>query len=65
MAESDVVRVAREYREQLARNEDAALRRMSRYWVKIEKKLQNDLEALAREVLDRQAKGQAVPRQVI
>ena len=65
MAESDVVRVAREYREQLARNEDAALRRMSRYWVKIEKKLQNDLEALVREVLDRQAKGQAVPRQFI
>ena len=65
MAESDVVRVAREYREQLARNEHEALRRMSRYWVKIEKKLQNDLEALAREVLDRQAKGQAVPRQFI
>ena len=65
MAESDVVRVAREYREQLARNEHEALRRMSRYWVKIEKKLQNDLEALAREVLDRQAKGQGVPRQFI
>ena len=33
--ESAVVRIAREYREELVRNEDAALKRMARYWVQM------------------------------
>lgn len=65
MAEPDVVRVAREYREQLARNEDAALKRMSRFWVKMERGLMADYQALAQEVLDRKAAGMPVPRQFI
>ena len=65
MAESDVVRVAREYREQLARNEDAALKRMAKYWVGMEKRLTAEYQALAQEVIDRMARGEAVPRQYI
>ena len=63
--ESAAVRVAREYREQLARNEDAALRRMSRYWVQMEKRLSAEFQALAQEVLEREAAGNPVPRQFI
>ena len=57
--------IAREYRQQLARNEDEALRRLSRYWVRMEQRLTDDFEALARETLKRQAKGEAIPRQFL
>lgn len=63
--ESDVVRIAREYREQLARNESEALRRIARLWVKMERGLQSGYEDLAREVLARMARGEMVPRQFI
>ena len=63
--ESDAVRVAREYREQLARNEDAALRRMSRYWMKMEKSLEPRFFALSQEIKDLQDSGQPVPPQLI
>ena len=63
--ESDVVRVAREYREQLARNEDAALKRMARYWVNMERELEPRFIALAQQVKDLQDSGQPVPRQYI
>lgn len=63
--ESDAVRVAREYREQLARNEDAALRRMSRYWLKMEKSLEPRFFALSQEIKDLQDSGQPVPPQLI
>ena len=63
--ESDAVRVAREYREQLARNEDAALRRMSRYWMKMEKSLEPRFVALSQEIKDLQDNGQPVPPQLV
>ena len=63
--ESAVVRVAREYREQLARNEDAALKRMARYWVQMERSLEPRFIALAQQVKDLQDSGQPVPRQYI
>lgn len=63
--ESDAVRVAREYREQLARNEDAALRRMSRYWLKMEKTLEPRFFALSQEIKDLQDSGQPVLPQLI
>lgn len=63
--ESEVVRVAREYREQLARNESEALRLIARLWVKMERGLQSGYEDLAREVLARMARGEMVPRQFI
>lgn len=63
--ESAVVRVAREYREQLARNEDAALKRMARYWVNMERELEPRFIALAQQVKDLQDSGQPVPRQYI
>ena len=65
VTESDAVRVAREFREQLARNEDAALRRMSRYWLKMEKTLEPRFFALAQEIKDLQESGQPVPPQLI
>lgn len=63
--ESEAVRVAREYREQLVRNEDAALRRMSRYWVQMEKRLEPQYIALAQEIKDLRDSGQPVPDQYI
>ena len=65
MAESDVVRIAREYREQLERNEDQAIKRMSRYWVRMERQLQDSFTLLVQEIADLQAKGQAVPVQYV
>ena len=65
MTESAAVRVAREYREQLARNEDAALRRMSRYWVQMERDLEPRFLALAQQIKDMQDSGQVVPDQMI
>ena len=63
--ESDAVRVAREFREQLARNEDAALKRMSRYWMKMEKSLELQFFALSQEIKDLQDNGQPVSPQLI
>ena len=61
--ESDVVRIAREYREQLARNEDAALRRMAKYWIKMERDLEPYFISLAAEIKEREANGEIVPEQ--
>ena len=63
--ESAAVRVAREYRDALARNEDEALRRMSRYWVEMENDLLDQFRLLAQEIIDLTASGQAVPPQYI
>ena len=63
--ESRAVRVAREYREQLARNEDEALRRMARYWVKMENELEPQFIALAQQVKELQDAGRSVPPQYI
>ena len=63
--ESKAVRVAREYREQLARNEDEALRRMARYWVKMENELEPQFIALAQQVKELQDAGRSVPPQYI
>lgn len=63
--ESRAVRVAREYREQLARNEDEALRRMARYWVKMENELEPQFIALAQQVKELRDQGRSVPPQYI
>ena len=63
--ESVAVRTAREFREQLIRQEDAALREMSRAWVRMEDRLLDEYRLLVQEVLDMQARGEAVPRQKI
>lgn len=60
-----MVRVAREYREQLVRNEDEALKRMSRYWVKMERELRPYIESLYQQVKTLQDSGQAVNPQLI
>lgn len=65
MAEPAVVRVAREYREQLARNEDTALKRMARYWVQMEGRLRSEYESLYYYVRELRESGQAVPQQYI
>lgn len=63
--ESEAVRKAREFREQLIRQEDAALREMSRQWVRMENKLTDQYRLLVQDILDRQARGETVPRQMI
>ncbi len=63
--ESEAVRKAREFRDQLIRQEDAALREMSRQWVRMENKLMDQYRLLVQDILDRQARGEAVPRQLI
>ena len=63
--ESEAVKKAREFREQLIRQEDAALREMSRQWVRMENKLMDQYRLLVQDILDRQANGEAVPRQMI
>ena len=63
--ESAAVRVAREFREQLVRNEDEALRRMSRYWVQMERSLEPRFFALAQEIKNLRDSGQPVPPQLI
>ena len=64
MAESEVVKIAREFRAQLARNEDEALRRMARYWVQMENELEPKMIALAQHIIDLEESGQSVPRQL-
>ena len=63
--ESTVVRVAREYREQLARNEDEALRRMARSWARMERTLNSEFIALAQEIRDLEDSGTPVPKEMI
>lgn len=65
MAESDVVRIVREYREQLARNEDQALRRMARSWAQMEQELHSAYVALEEEIRALMDSGNAVPKELI
>lgn len=65
MAESKAVRISREYREQLVRNEDAALKRMSSYWAKMERETRDNMLLLAQEVTELKKAGQPVPVQYI
>ena len=65
MAESAVVKVAREYREQLVRNEDEALKRMAALWVDIEHEVETNFYALAYDVQAMVAAGQPVPLQYV
>lgn len=63
--ESQAVLTARMFREQLVRQEDAALREMARHWVRMENLLFDQYQLLAQEIIDMQARGEAVPRQMI
>lgn len=65
MAESEVVRIAREYREQLARNEDEALKRMASIWVKLENELEPMMTSLANDIEELQKAGQPITPQYI
>ena len=63
--ESEAVRKAREFREQLIRQEDAALREMSRQWVQMENKLMDQYKLLHAEIKEMMERGEAVPLQRI
>lgn len=63
--ESEAVRKAREFREQLIRQEDAALREMSRQWVRMENKLTDQYKLLHAEIKEMMERGEAVPLQRI
>ena len=65
MAESDAVRIAREYRQQLVNNEDAALKEMAKYWLKMERDMSDQYKLLAQEIKDLRESGQPVPRQFV
>ena len=60
-----VVQVAFDYRAQLERNEDEALRRMARYWVQIEQEIQPQLDALVAEIEQLKRNGQPISPQLI
>ena len=63
--ESRAVTTAREFRDQLLRQEDAALREMARHWARIEKDLFDQFLLLTREIQDMHNRGEAVPKQLI
>lgn len=63
--ESEAVKKAREFREQLIRQEDAALREMSRQWVRMENKLTDQYKLLHAEIKEMMERGEAVPLQRI
>lgn len=65
MAESLVVQIARQFREQLARNEDEALQQMSEEWIRMEEELRSKFILLAQEVKDLYDSGKPVPMQYI
>lgn len=65
MAESDAVRIAREYRQQLVNNEDAALKQMSRYWLDMERSMTDQFKLLKQEIDELRSAGVAVPKQYI
>ena len=61
----DVVRVAYDYRSQLERNEDEALRRMARYWADIENELEVHYLALVQEIDLLKQSGQPITPQLV
>lgn len=63
--ESRAVTTAREFREQLVRQEDAALREMARHWARIEKDLMDQFRLLDQEVREMRERGEIVPNQAI
>ena len=60
-----VVRVARQFRDELARNEDAALKRMARSWLQMEDALEREFLSLYADVRELYDSGQPVPQQYI
>lgn len=65
MPESEVVKVARQFREQLARNEDEALRRMARSWTMLERELYPQYLALVEEIKELSDAGIPIPQGMI
>jgi hypothetical protein len=60
-----VVLVARQFRDELARNEDAALKRMARSWLQMEDALEREFLSLYADVRELYDSGQPVPQQYI
>lgn len=63
--EPTVVRVMREFREQLLAHEDDQLQRMANRWIKLEMGLQDQMNLLARELEDAKLKGSAITEQLL
>ncbi len=63
--ESDIVRIAREYRQQLERNETEAMKEMSRAWVRMERAMRGEFEALAVIISEKAEAGEPVPAQFV
>ena len=63
--ESEVVRIARQYREQLARNEDAIMRDMAKHWARMERQLYSEYVTLAQQMQELSDNGIAIPKQMI
>lgn len=61
MPDPRVIEDMQRFRELLARRDEAAMRRLLTRWVEIERRLQNDMELLAREIADLRLAGRAVP----
>ena len=65
MPEPLVVQVMRAHKASILAEEDAKMDEMARRWLKIEKSLQSDLDALALEVARMKEKGEPIERAVI
>ena len=65
MAESEVVRIAREFRDKLARNEDEALKQMAGVWVKLESDIQPFIDSLASDISELAKTGQPITPQFV
>lgn len=62
MPESEVVRVMREFRAGLLREEGAQMREMARRWVQVERRLSRDIDEVLVEIERRQAAGEVFGR---
>lgn len=62
---SDILRSVERFRAQVLARDEAAMRRLSREWVRVERRLMDTITALSREAADAVANGAAVDRNLI
>lgn len=61
----EVIRVLKEYRAALDAKEMGLMEEMTKQWLEIERRLENDITLLAREMADRAATGKVITEQII
>lgn len=61
----DVIRVLEEFRRALDLHDESTMQQMAARWVSIEARLKNDIDLLAREMVDRRAAGREITQQMV